>query len=438
MEMKMQGLYRILLALTLMFGAIPLQAEMRVDVTEGTMQPMPIAVLPFSGNTAETSQMGQNIASVISNDLESSGLFKPIDSSAFIQSQPSQEQIRFADWRAINAQALLKGQVQQTSDGRMRVEFRLFDVYSERQLIGYAFTATSETWRRIAHKVADQVYQRLSGESGYFDTKIIYVSRVKTGKRRVERLAIMDQDGANHRILSDGRALVLTPRLSPNLDLVAYLNFLNRKPNIYLMKMSTQQNEILGHFPGMTYAPRFSPDGSKLIMSYALEGTSSLYLMDLASRQVNRLTQEDGVIDVSPCFSPDGSQIVFVSDRGGKPQIYVMGTSDLSPRQISQGEGKYFSPVWSPRGDLIVFVKQHHGIFYIGVMKTDGSDERMITQGYMVDSPTWSPNGRVIMFTREDRSGQAKLHTIDITGYNERVVPTPHEAITAAWSPLIP
>lgn len=423
------------------FLSAPLRAEpLRIDVTEGQIDPTPIAILDFVSANPDLSVMGQQVAEVVTADLERSGLFKPLDRASFIQGQGAvNSAIRFSDWRLINAQVLLKGSVSRTQDGRLRFEFRLFDVFTEKQMIGFALTASVDAWRRAAHKIADQVYKRVTGEDGYFDTKIVYVSRQNIRGKRVERVAMMDQDGANHEWLSDGKTLVLTPRFSPNLDTIAYLNFLNKKPHVYLMKINTRQNQLLGQFPGMTYAPRFSNDGRQVIMSYAkLDGTSSIYLMNLFDKTIQRLTNEPQAIDTSPCFSPDNSKVAFMSDRTGKPQLYVMNLSDMEPKRISFGEGKYSTPVWSPRGDLIAFTKMHKGVFSLGVMKVDGSDERIITQGYMVDEPTWSPNGRVIMFTRQDRKGPSKLCTIDITGYNERVVQTPHEAMGASWSLLIP
>lgn len=429
--------------LVCLFTAVPkiVEAEeLRVDVTEGRVEPMPVAVLDFYGADQQLGVMGKNIANVIAADLERSGLFRPIEKSSYIQNalQPN-DPIRFGDWRLINAQILLKGQISAVGDGRLRVEFRLYDVYSEKQMAGFAFTASSDQWRRMAHKVSDYVYKRVTGEEGYFDTKIVYVSLLKSGRRRIEKLAIMDQDGANHRFLTDGRALVLSPRFSPNMEHVVYMSMPARKqPHVHLMRLSTQQDQVLGKFKGMTYAPRFSPDGRRVIFAYAQEGTSNLYMMDLMSREVRQLTTDRDVIDTSPCFSNDGSQIVFVSDRGGKPQLYVMGAGDFVPKRISFGEGKYYTPVWSPRGDLIAFTKMHKGIFSIGVMRPDGTGERLITQGYMVEAPTWAPNGRVLMYNRQERNGVMKLCSIDVTGYNERVVSTPYEAMLPSWSPLIP
>jgi TolB protein len=405
---------------------------------------MPIAVTDFAGSSERESFTGANISAVVAADLERSGLFKPIDKKAFIQTGESLNvQPRFADWRALNAQAMVQGKTQLGPDGSLKVEFRLWDVYAAQQMIGQAYTTEPGNWRRVAHIIADAIYERVTGESGYFDTRIVYVSETGQLDRRVKRLAIMDQDGENHQFLTDGQALVLTPRFSPTAQEITYLSYFRNVPRVYIFNIDTGRREILGDFPGMTFAPRFSPDGNQVIMSLAQDGNTEIYTMDLRSRLVRRLTDHPA-IDTSPSFSPDGSQITFNSDRGGAQQLYVMNADGSNVKRISFGEGRYATPVWSPRGDLIAFTKFSKGVFYIGVMRPDGSGERLLTQSYLVEGPTWAPNGRVLMFYRQKRSrsdgsgGEAELVSIDLTGYNERVVTTPLQGSDPAWSPLIP
>lgn len=424
--------------------ARPAAAELRIDVTRGYVEPMPIAVTAFDGDTDKARQTGQQISEVVSGDLERSGLFKPIDPAAFIQTPSSlQLQPRFADWRLINAQALLTGKAEYQDDGRLKVEFRLWDVFAEQQMVGLALSTVPQNWRRLAHKISDAVYKRITGEDGYFDTRIVYISETGPQKKRIKRLAIMDQDGAEHAFLTDGRELVLTPRFSPTAQEITYLSYVNDRPRVYIFNIDTGQQEILGDFPGMTFAPRFSPDGNSVIMSLATEGNSEIYRMDLRTRAVSRLTNNPA-IDTSPSYSPDGSQIVFNSDRGGTPQLYVVQANGDNPRRISFGTGKYSTPVWSPRGDLIAFTKQTGGEFYIGVMRPDGSGERSLSRGFLVEGPTWAPNGRVLAYFRQEptdkqgRGGTARLYSIDITGYNEREIITPLDASDPAWSPLLP
>ncbi len=420
------------------------RAEVVVDITKGNVQPLPIAITNFAGGSGQESQYGADIARVVSADLERSGLFKPIDPRAFIQSADSlQVQPRFADWRAINAQALVQGKVEATQDGHLRVEFRLWDVYGENQMVGQAFNASPQGWRRIAHMIADAIYKRVTGEDGYFDTQIVYVAESGPAQKRVKRLAIMDQDGENHRFLTDGSDLVLTPRFSPNQREITYLSYFRDTPRVYILHLDSGRREVLGDFPGMTFAPRFSPDGNNVIMSMAHDGNTDIYQMDLRTRRSARLTDNPS-IDTSPSYSPDGAQVTFNSDRSGTQQLYVMGADGSNQRRISFGDGRYATPVWSPRGDLIAFTKMKGGEFFIGVMRPDGSGERLLTQGFLTEGPTWAPNGRVIAYWKETpsdssgRGGTSKLYTIDLTGYNERQVVTPLNASDPAWSPLIP
>ncbi len=429
-----------LLAVAVAFGAVvPARADVVIDITKGQMQPLPIAVTDFQGAAGGESQIGRDITRVISADLERSGLFKPIDQRAFIQKAESlQVQPRFPDWQAINAQALVQGRVEQTPDGRLRVEFRLWDVYAQTQMQGLSYSGTTASWRRIAHKIADSIYSRITGESGYFDTQIVYVAESGPANKRVKRLAIMDQDGENHKFLTDGSDIVLTPRFSPTLRDITYMSYFRGVPRVYLLDLDTGRREVVGDFQGMTFAPRFAPDGARVVMSMAVDGNTELYEMDLRTRAKRRLTTHPS-IDTSPSYSPDGDRIVFNSDRGGSQQLYVMGADGSGVQRISFGDGRYATPVWSPRGDLIAFTKMKGGEFYVGVMRPDGSGERMLTQGYLVEGPTWAPNGRVLMYFRQNSGGDSpKLFSIDLTGYNERQVVTPLDSSDPAWSPLIP
>ena len=445
--MRLSPVLRLIVvgALALAFApwlAASARAEIRIDVTKGNVEPMPIAITDFFGATPADAKVGADVAQVVTADLERSGLFKPIDKHAFIQTPDSLRSApRFADWRVINAQALVTGTAERQPDGRLRVDFRLWDIFAETQMDGLSYYTTPENWRRIAHIVADAIYKRLTGEDGYFDSRIVYVSETGPQDKRIKRLAIMDQDGANHRFLTDGRSLVLTPRFSPSSQEITYLSYFNNKPRVYVFNIDTGQQEVLGDFPGMTFAPRFSPDGNQVVLTLAVNGNSEIYRMDLRTRRETRLT-DNPAIDTSPSYSPDGSHIVFNSDRGGSQQIYVMGADGGDVQRISFGQGRYGTPVWSPRGDLIAFTRINEGKFYIGVMKPDGSGERLLTEGFLVEGPTWSPNGRVLAFFREQpsdsqgRGGSTKLYTIDLTGNNERQVPTPLDASDPAWSPL--
>jgi TolB protein len=417
----------------------PAAAEVRIDITRGRVEPMPVAIPDFAGSAPPEVQGGRDVAGVVRADLERSGLFAPIAREAYIQGLDSLDvQPRFADWRAINAQVLVQGAIQQQPDGRLRVAFRLWDVFAGTQLKGQAFVTQPENWRRVAHIISDEIYKRLTGEDGYFDTRVVYVAESGPATERVKRLAIMDQDGANHRFLSDGKALVLTPRFSPTAQEITYMSYYQGTPRVYLFNIDTGRQELLGDFPGMTFAPRFSPDGNAVVLSMARDGNSEIYEMDLRTRRTRRLTNHPA-IDTSPSYSPDGQQVTFNSDRGGSQQLYVMNADGANVHRISFGDGSYATPVWSPRGDLIAFTKMKGGEFYIGIMRPDGSGERMLSSGFLVESPTWAPNGRVLMFFRQNANGaEPHLYSIDLTGYNERLVETPLGASDPAWSPLIP
>ena len=410
------------------------QAALDIKITKGTLAPIPIAIPTLEGGSSFEKKMAEQIRKIILQDLENCGLFQLIPESAYIQKiETLQQSPHYSEWRLIKADNLVSGKVIDASGGQIRVEFRVFDTVREVQIEGKAYVGREEDWRRVAHKVADAIYSRLIGDDGYFDTQVVYVSREQKGKQRTERLAIMDQDGANHRFLTDGKNLVMSPRFSPDLKHIAFLDYAHNKPRVYLFNRETKRTTLVGNFSGMTFAPRFSPDGERLAMSFSHEGNTSLFEMNLKTLKIKRLTF-DPVIDTSPSYSPDGSEIVFESDRSGQNQLYVMNVNGGSAKRISFGSGSYRTPVWSPRGDLITFTKIWQGQFYIGLMRTDGSGERLITSGYLVEGPSWSPNGRVILYTRDDRRGTPHLYSIDVTGYNERLVPTPTNAIQGTWS----
>ncbi|HWA22105.1 MAG TPA: Tol-Pal system beta propeller repeat protein TolB [Caulobacterales bacterium] len=414
-------------------------AALQVDITKGNLDPMPIATADFTGANDQPAQVGADIARVVRADLDRSGLFKSIDPAAFIERNPNATaQPRFADWKIINAQALVVGRTTNLPDGRLQAEFRLWDVTTEAYVMGREYKTTPENWRRLAHKVADAIYEQLTGEKGYFDTRIVFVSESGPKTRRVKRLAIMDQDGANPTFLTSGDYQVLTPRFSPTTQQITYMSFETGKPRVFLFNIETGRQETISGFSGMTFAPRFTPDGAAVLLTQENGGNSEIYRMDLRSRAMSKLTNDPG-IDTSPSGAPDGSQIVFNSDRGGSPQLYVMGADGGGVHRISFGDGRYMTPVWSPRGDLIAFTKQMGGEFAIGVMRPDGSGERILAKSYLDEGPTWSPNGRVIMFFRQPRPGAApSIWSVDLTGQNLRQIQTPGDASDPAWSPLLP
>jgi len=441
---------RFFLALTIYFIFFnSLYALIEVDITRGNLDPLPIAVSPLHVDIKsvehegiKVKELGNNISSIIERNFKNTGLFNPLKKEAFVQ-KPDIAHLkpRFEDWRLIKAQALVTGKLL-VRDGKLKVEFRLWDLTAAKEMTALAFTTTPSNWRRVAHIISDKIYERLTGEEGYFDTRIIYVAESGPKDQRVKKLGIMDQDGANTKYLTLGNELVLTPRFNPTNQMVTYLSYFRNMPRVYLLDIETGMQEVVGNFPGMTFAPRFSPDGKKIIMSFAEDGNSDIYTMDLETRVVERITNHSS-IDTSPSFSPDGKYIAFNSDRSGLQQIYVMRSDGSGVKRITFGKGIYGTPVWSPRGDLIAFTKVRKGRFYIGVMRTDGSGERLLTENFYQEAPSWSPNGRVLVFYRETKAGSkgegfsATLWSIDITGYNERKLTTKTDASDPSWSSLL-
>lgn len=435
-DMALRGV-RFLVAVCLLAACVvpfAAEAQVEVEIRRGQVRAIPIAITDFSGGG-----LAQEIARIISADLDHSGLFKPIDPAAFIERAAGIDAApRFQDWKVLNAQALVVGRVTDMGDGRLRGEYRLWDVFSGRQIAGEQFYIPASTSRRLAHIIADAVYERLTGEKGYFDSRVVFVDETGPKNERVKRLAIMDQDGANLRLLTQGRELVLTPRFNPLSQEITYTAYRNGEPRVVLRNILSGQEQVLGDFPNMSFAPRFSPAGDRVVMSLQEGSNSNIFQMDLRSHTPVRLTQTSA-IDTGPCYSPDGRSIVFESDREGSQQLFVMNADGSGQRRITFGEGSYSTPVWSPRGDLIAFTKRVRGGFAIGVIRPDGSGERVLTEGFHNEGPTWSPNGRVILFFRDSQGGNGgpKLYSIDLTGYNERQIATPGFASDPAWSSLL-
>ncbi len=406
-------------------------AKISVDINGGNFQPLPIAIPSFGGNP----ELGSKIAAVIAADLKRSGLFTPLNAESFLDKDLSVSAApNFNNWRGINAQALVVGEVVDGGAG-LQARYRLWDIFAGEQMDGQQFSTSAANWRRMAHMIADAIYTRVTGESGYFDTRIAFVDEQGPKNQRVKRVAVMDQDGANGKLITNGQDLVMTPRFGASANVMTYTSFGEQDPRVYLLNVATGGRDLVGNFPGMSFAPRFAPNGRKLVFSVQENGNASIYQFDLGSKASSRLTNSSS-IDTSPCFSPDGTRICFESDRGGGQQIYVMDASGGGAKRISFGDGRYATPVWSPKGDLIAFTKTGGGQFSIGVMRPDGSGERLLTSGFHAEGPSWAPNGRVIAYFKESSAG-AKLYTVDISGRFEQSIPTPGFASDPSWSPLL-
>mgnify|MGYP003627726979 FL=1 len=437
----LKQLMSVMVALVLSGAAMAQSGPLRLTITDGVIEPLPYAVPTFQAETAEATQVAVDLTRLVARDLTGTGLFREIPSTAFI-SQPSAftQAVSYPDWRAINAQALITGAVT-VSGNQLVVKFRLFDVFSGAEMGGgLQFAGTVDGWRRMGHKVSDAVYSRITGETGYFDSRVVYVAETGPKDQRQKRLAVMDYDGANTQFLTDSGALVLAPRFSPNGDRVLYTSFESGFPRINILDVASVGRRQLTTAQGeIAFSPRFSRDGSQVIYSLASGGNTDIYRSDLGSGAAVRLTSAPS-IETAPSLSPDGTQIVFESDRSGSQQLYIMSASGGEARRISFGDGSYGTPVWSPRADLIAFTKQNAGRFHIGVMRTDGSEERLLTASFLDEGPTWSPNGRVIMFSRETQGagGTSALYSVDISGRNLQPVAVSGSASDPSWGPLQP
>ena len=429
--------------------SISIAQALKVEITQGLVRPDPIAITYFYNADSSLKILGEDIAKLVGEDLENSGLFELVNRMAFIQTEESlaSQAPRFADWRLIKARFLVCGKIESAGGTQITVDFRLYDVITGQQMEGISLTSDRLKWRKIAHMVADAIYSRVTNEGGFFNTQVVYVETIGArGKNVKKRLMRMDQDGANIEPLTDGKNLVLMPRYSPDGKTIAYLGYVQNSAQVHIMDLNSKKettmidlSKVLRGFSEMTFAPRFSNDSKTLVMSLVKNGRSAIYRFDLQTRTLTPLTSHHS-IDTSPCFSPDGQQIVFTSDRDreGGEQIYIMDRNGGNVRRISFGQGKYSQPVWSPRGDLIAFTKQQQGKFYIGLMSPQGTDERLIAQGYLVEAPDWAPNGRYLIFTREDNSrGPGRIMMIDLTGRNQRTIKTGRDSSDCTWSPLL-
>lgn len=413
--------------------ASPASALVRIVVSGAEFSPLPIAIPNFQSSDPA---FGQEVADIVRNNLRRSGLFAPIEVSAMPQQVGNvAETPNFQAWVGANVDAVVMGQVERGA--QIQASVRLWDTRAGQQVVGQQHATGAEAYRRIAHIVSDTIYESLTGEGGYFDTRVVYVAESGPKANRTKRLAVMDQDGANVQYLTQGRSLALTPRYSPSQDLLAYMNYDEGQPRIYLLNLSSGQQQRLGDFGAMTFSPRFSPDGNTLAFSVESGGTTNLYAMPVGGQNPTQLTNS-AAIDTAPSYSPDGTRITFESDRGGSPQIYVMGAQGGGAQRISYGEGSYSTPVWSPLGDLIAFTRLQGGQFHIGTMAPDGSGERILASSFHMEGPTWAPNGRVLMYF-SDPGGESgpRLYSVDIWGRNNIQVPTETFASDPTWSPLL-
>ena len=430
----------LLINLSFAFAQKTVAPQLDMTVNRGVIKPISLAVPSFIKESGANSIISRELAKVISNNLNGTGLFKSIPQTAYVSTPLSfNTPVQFSDWSIINADVLVVGSVGLKPDGRLEVKFRLWDVSQQKEIgKGKQYFTNSESWRRISHKISDTIYTRVTGEGAYFDSRVVFVSETGPKDNRTKRLAIMDQDGANFRLLKHPPSLVIAPRFSPTTNKIIFTGYETGKPRVYLMDLSSGEITSLPELQGMSFAPRFSADGSEIVLSMTENGNTDIFISNLASGTKRRLTTNIA-IDTAPSFSPDGNRIVFESDRGGGQQLYIIPSKGGEAKRISFGKGRYATPVWSPRGDLIAFTKIKEGNFHIGVMRVDGTKERLLTTSFLDEGPAWAPNGRVLMFFRETpgKAGAPSIYSIDISGRNLRKIKTSSFASDPNWSQIL-
>lgn len=424
--------------------ASPAMAQLSVDVTGEIDSNLKVAVPPMPAQqdvatpAGTASELGRRIAEVIASDLKGSGLFDPQGPAGLPAiTVPEVTFPQFDKWSAF--QGLVQGFVRTAGgEGDITVGCYLYDVSLKQEMTRQGYVVAPRDWRRAAHKCADAIYARLTGESPFFDSRIAYIAESGPKDHRVKRLAIMDSDGANHRFITNGQSIALTPRFSPDYQSIVYVSYLADKVRIFVYDVGSGKQRLVTESTNATFAPRWSPDGRFILFSMAVAGNTDIYRVSSAGGRPQRLTNTPG-IDVGGSYSPDGTKIVFESDRSGSQQIYVMNADGSGQQRISHGGGRYATPEWSPRGDLIAYTKMA-GNFRIGVMSPSGDGERLLTNSWQDEAPTWSPNGRVIQFfrTSQGRQGKSEIWQVDLTGVNERRLPTPVDGSDPSWGPLLP
>ena len=441
----MKAVYISLSVLALILSSGPLVGQandgpLQIEISEGVPDPLPIAIAHSITTDRRENEIAGRIEAVIASDLTNTGLFRVLlAESQIAQLTNIDAPVAFADWTAAGAQALLVTRVSATGT-RIRVSFRLFDVLSEESLgDGLEIVGNERDWRRVAHKIADVIYSRISGESGYFDSRVAFISETGSKDNRSKQLGLMDYDGENLRFLTtrSDQSIIINPRFSPDGASLIYTAYDDGRPRVRIMDIASGRRRSLLDEEIMAFSPRFSPDGGHAVMSVADGPNVDIHEVDLSSGASRALTRSTS-IDTSASYSPDGKWIAFESDRSGSQQIYVMNVAEGDARRVTFNTGRYGTPAWSPRGDLIAFTKQQGGRFHIGVISPDGRGERLLTASFLDEGPSWSPNGRVLMFFREspgDRGGP-QLMSVDVNGRNLRTVRTPAFASDPAWSPL--
>ena len=429
---------RLLLLFLLFFNSI--FAIDTVNLQTSRYSKLSIAINNFACSHKSLYSDYLKLNSIIISDLIISGLYNILDNINVIDRKFGISHVpNFAEWKKIKADILVNGEIRKESRNHYKIYFNVWDIILNKLLLSKSFSIQRQDLNLGSHIIANHIYELLTGAKGYFDSKIAYISEVYSRKKKIKRLAVMNFDGTNNQFLTDGKNIVLNPEFSSDGKKILYVSYAKKMPQVFLKHLYTGEEVIIGNFPGMSFAPQFSPDDKKIIFSVAKKGATNLFQMDIATQNITKITNNFS-INTSPSYSPDGEQIVMNSDYGGSTQIYIMNKDGSNKHRISFGGGSYREPSWSPRGDYILFTKIEKGEgFMIGIMKPDGSGEKILTKGFQVEKPAWCPNGRVIIFTKLKVNSKIGLHepylyTIDISVFNERLIPTPKAASHAAWA----
>lgn len=438
----MKNFYKIIiLTFIMLFNHLSFSQKHIIEINKGNTEPISIAITNFQVTPPYNTKIANDILEVITKDLYNSGMFRIVNKEAHIEKSIGIHHIpSYASWRAIGASFTLNGDIKKLHNDTYEITFILWDNLLQKRVSAKSFETSDKLWRKVAHKIADNIYQNLTGQRGYFETKIAYIAEAMNKRTKIKRLAIMDYDGYNKQFLTDGKSLVLTPRLSPDGKKLLYVSYEKRVPKVFIMDIQSGQKRLLGNFPGMSYAPRFSPNGKKAIMSISNRGVSNIYEIDLHNFKIIKLT-DNGAINTSPCYSPDGSKIVYNSDVSGSKQLYLMNANGSNSHRITFGDGVYSSPVWSPRGDLIACTRTtSQDGFMISIIKPDGSGhERILAKGFLVEGPSWAPNGSVVSYTKYDyplkgKNNLPSIHFTDVAGYKDTKIITEQGASAPEWS----
>ena len=433
---------RIIIAmLAAAFLANAAHAVINIKITRSTEAKLPIAIVPFGWGHGGR-PLPADIAAIVADDLARTGLFEPIPFDSLPSRPYRHDQIDFKDWRLLGTDSLVIGNVTPSLDGGYVVEFQLYDVLRSRQVVGFQLTAGHEVMRRVAHQIADRVYETLTGVRGSFDTRIAYVTEVAgdDGETRYA-LVVADVDGHNEKVILDSPEPVMSPSWSPDGKKLAYVSFESPgsralpRPRIFIQEIATGRRESVVSFPGINGAPAFSPDGRRLAMTLSKDGNPEVYVMDLRTERLRRITR-NAAIDTEPSWSPDGRFLAFTSDRGGKPQIYRT-PAEGGPLERLTFEGSYNTrPVYSPDGARLALVHRDEGRYRIGLLDLENGALQVLTDSELDESPSFAPNGRMILYATSDGAGSALAAVSPDGRMHQRLAVQKGGIREPAWSPF--